>query len=116
MKKKIFISRDNIFADLGLRDSDEMRIRSDLMSELVSIIRNKEIATVLSESIISALMSGKINEFNSDTLLNYLNLVLREDASRDPKFILGSAALRAADGFKAQREIEPQESPKGVTG
>jgi predicted XRE-type DNA-binding protein len=59
-----------------------MRTRSDLMSEVVSIIRNsglhqKEIAVILgiSEPKVSALMSGKINDFSNDTLMNYLMLL-----------------------------------------
>ncbi|HWY36802.1 MAG TPA: helix-turn-helix transcriptional regulator, partial [Nitrosopumilaceae archaeon] len=76
MKEKIFISTDNVFSDFGLEDSDEMKTRSDLMSEVVSIIRNsgvpqKEFAAILGISTpkVSALMSGKINDFSNDTLM-----------------------------------------------
>ncbi|MBS0585984.1 MAG: XRE family transcriptional regulator [Verrucomicrobia bacterium] len=82
MKDKAIISTDNIFADLGLSDSEEMRTRSDLMSEVVNIIRKsglpqKEIATILEISApkVSSLMSGKINDFSNDTLMNYLTLL-----------------------------------------
>ena len=82
MKEKIFISTDNVFSDLGLEDSDEMKTRSDLMSEVVSIIRNsgvpqKEFAVILGISApkVSALMSGKINDFSNETLMNYLTLL-----------------------------------------
>jgi len=82
MREKIFISEDNVFSDLGLDDSDEMKTRSDLMSEVVSIIRNsgipqKEFADVLGISVpkISALMSGKINDFSNDSLMSYLTLL-----------------------------------------
>ncbi len=82
MKEKAFVSKHNIFADLGLEDSEEMKARSDLMSEVVNIIRNsdvpqKEFATVLgiSEPKVSALMSGKINDFSNDTLMHYLTLL-----------------------------------------
>jgi predicted XRE-type DNA-binding protein len=82
MKEKVFISRDNVFADLGLVDSEEMKIRSDLMSEVVNMIRNKglpqkEIAAILGITApkVSALMSGKINDFSNDTLMNYLTLL-----------------------------------------
>lgn len=82
MKRKIIISTDNIFADLGLVDSEEMRIRSDLLSEVVALIRSselphKEVATILGISApkVSALMSGKINDFSNDTLMNYLILL-----------------------------------------
>lgn len=82
MRKKIFTSTDNVFADLGLDDSEEMKTRSDLMSEVVSIIRNsnlpqKEIAEILEISApkVSALMTGKINDFSTDTLMQYLTLL-----------------------------------------
>jgi predicted XRE-type DNA-binding protein len=59
-----------------------MRTRSDLMSEVVHIIRQsrlpqKEIAPILEISApkVSSLMSGKINDFSNDTLMNYLTLL-----------------------------------------
>lgn len=82
MKEKIDISTDNIFADLGLKNAEELKARSDLMSEVVSIIRKsslsqKEIAKVLGVSApkVSALMNGKINDFSNDTLVHYLTLL-----------------------------------------
>lgn len=79
MRKKTHMTTDNIFADLGLEDAEEMRARSDLLSELVHIIRKsglaqKEIAAILdiSEPKVSALMTGKINDFSRDTLMQYL--------------------------------------------
>ena len=80
--KKTFISTDNIFADLGLKNAEELSAGSDLMSEVVTIIRNsglsqKEIAAVLGISApkVSALMTGKINDFSNDTLVHYLTLL-----------------------------------------
>jgi predicted XRE-type DNA-binding protein len=82
VREKMVLSRDNVFADLGLKDHEEMRIRSDLMSEVVNVIRGKdlsqkEIAAILriSEPKVSALMSGKINDFSNDTLMKYLALL-----------------------------------------
>lgn len=82
MKDKNAITTDNIFADLGLEDAEEMATRSDLMSEIVNLIRKssltqKEIAAILdiSSPKVSALMTGKINDFSNDTLMNYLSLL-----------------------------------------
>lgn len=82
MKKKIKTTEGNIFADLGLEDSEEMVARSDLMSEVVRMIRKsdlpqKEIAVILGISApkVSALMTGKINDFSTDTLMQYLALL-----------------------------------------
>jgi predicted XRE-type DNA-binding protein len=76
------LSTDNIFADLGLKNAEELRARSDLMSEVVTTIRNsglsqKEIAKILGISApkVSALMTGKINDFSNDTLVHYLTLL-----------------------------------------
>lgn len=79
MREKLFVSTDNIFADLGLKNAEELKARSDLMSEVVSLIRNsglsqKEIAEILCITApkVSALMTGKINDFSNDTLVRYL--------------------------------------------
>ena len=79
MTGKIKISEENVFADLGLDDSEEMRARSDLLSELTHIIRisklpNKDVASILeiSQPKVSSLLAGKINDFSTDTLMQYL--------------------------------------------
>lgn len=81
-EKKFDITGDNIFADLGLDDADEMLVRSDLLSEIVGIIRSsqlsqREVAKILRISApkVSALMTGKINDFSNDTLMQYLALL-----------------------------------------
>lgn len=81
-EKKFDITEDNIFADLGLEDAEEMLIRSDLLSEVVSIIRSsqltqKGIAKILGISApkVSSLMTGKISDFSNDTLMHYLALL-----------------------------------------
>jgi len=55
-------------------------MRSDLMSEVVSTLRNsglgqKETAAILGirEEAVSALMTGKINNFSHDMLVQYLS-------------------------------------------
>ena len=82
MKNKPVITTDDIFADLGLKDPEELKARSDLLSEVVKIIRksglsNKEIAKILeiSPPKVSSLMTGKITDFSNDTLMNYLALL-----------------------------------------
>jgi predicted XRE-type DNA-binding protein len=82
MKEKTVITTDNIFADIGLKNSEELRARSDLLSEVVHIIRKsqlsqQEIAKILgiSPPKVSALMTGKINDFSNDTLVHYLTLL-----------------------------------------
>jgi len=81
-QKKFDITTDNIFADLGLDDAEEMLVRSDLLSEVMSIIQSshltqREVARILGISApkVSALMTGKINDFSNDTLMHYLALL-----------------------------------------
>lgn len=81
-EKKFDITTDNIFADLGLEDSEEMLVRSDLLSEVVSLIHNsgltqREVAKMLGISApkVSALMTGKVSDFSNDTLMQYLALL-----------------------------------------
>jgi predicted XRE-type DNA-binding protein len=82
MKEKFFVTTDNIFEDLDLKNSEELRARSELMSEVVNIIRKsgltqKEVAKILgiSPPKVSSLMTGKINDFSNNTLVHYLTLL-----------------------------------------
>ena len=108
MKKKITVSTDDIFSDLDLVDAEEMKIRSDLLSEVATLIRSsglsqKEISVVLgvSASKVSALMSGKINDFSNDTLMNYLmllgcNVEIKVTLPKVRKFEKGSIKVKKA--------------------
>ena len=81
-KEEIFVTHDNIFADLGLENADELLVRSELLSEISQHIKSsklsqKEIAKILgiSQPKISMLVSGKLSAFSADTLMRYLNLL-----------------------------------------
>ncbi len=74
------VSSDNIFADLGLEDSEELLTRAKLMNELGMMIKSsklsqKQIADKLgvTQPRISMLVSGKFNEFTSESLMHYLS-------------------------------------------
>ncbi len=76
------VSSGNVFADLGLEDSDELITRAKLMHKLGLLIKSskltqREIAKKLgiSQPKVSMLISGKFNEFSADTLLHYLSLI-----------------------------------------
>lgn len=76
------ISTNNIFADLGLEDSDELLARAQLMHQLGLLIKSskftqKEIAKKLgiTQPKVSMLLSGKFNEFSSEKLMLYLSLM-----------------------------------------
>jgi len=81
-KKDYEISTDNIFADLGLENSEELLTRARLMHELGLLIKasklsQKQIADKLgiSQPKVSMLISGKFNEFSSEKLMHYLSLI-----------------------------------------
>ena len=76
------ISSDNIFADLGLEDSEELFTRAQLMHELGLLIKSstlsqKQIAKKLgiSQPKVSMIITGKFNEFSSEKLMHYLSLM-----------------------------------------
>jgi predicted XRE-type DNA-binding protein len=76
------ISSENIFADLGFENADELFAKAKLMHELGTLIKSskftqKEIAKKLgiSQPKVSMIISGKFDEFSADTLLHYLSLM-----------------------------------------
>ena len=81
MAKKIQESKRNVFRDLGfdIDESENLRIRSDLMIELSELIHNKgwtqaKAAQLMgvSQPRISDLVRGKIDRFSIDSLIAML--------------------------------------------
>ena len=77
------ITEGNIFADLGLEDAEEMLTRSDLMSEVASLIKKnglsqKGIADILniSQTQAIALLSNKITDFSTELLKEFLKRLM----------------------------------------
>lgn len=76
------VTSDNVFADLGLKKSDELMTRAKLLFEVSSLIKasnltQKEIAKKLgiTQPKVSLLISGKLSAFSADTLMHYLSLL-----------------------------------------
>ncbi|NGX41857.1 MAG: hypothetical protein K940chlam7_00131 [Chlamydiae bacterium] len=76
------ITTDNIFADLGLEQSEELLARAKLMHEVGALIKasqlsQKEVAEKLgiSQPKVSMLVNGKLSAFSTDTLFHYLALL-----------------------------------------
>jgi len=120
MKEKVFVTTDNIFEDLGIKHSDELRARSDLMSEVVSLIRSsglsqKEIAVILGVTApkVSALMTGKINDFSNDTLVNYLiSLGCNVEIRVLPKLRISKTVKKGAVSVKRSVRRKKKAKPK----
>lgn len=69
----------NVFADLGLKDPEELQARAKLAHQIFTIIKErdlkqKEAAEILGlkQPDVSALMNGKFAAFSVDRLLNLL--------------------------------------------
>ncbi len=73
---------DNIFADLGLEQSDELLARAKLLHEVGSLIKasslsQKDVAQKLgiTQPKVSMLVSGRLSAFSTETLLHYLSIL-----------------------------------------
>lgn len=75
----------NIFADLGLKDADELFTRAQIGFHVYGILKAKklmqrEIATVLgiAQPDVSHLMNGHYSRFTTDKLLDFLKRLNRK--------------------------------------
>lgn len=75
----------NVFADLGLKDSDELFARAQIGFCVYKIVQSKklkqrEIADVLgiAQSDVSHLMNGHYSRFTTDKLLDFLKRLDRK--------------------------------------
>lgn len=71
---------ENVFADLGLPNADELYLRASLGTEIVKIIRKKgysqkEAAKILGvkQPEVSALLNAKFQRFSQEKLMSFLN-------------------------------------------
>lgn len=78
-KIKFEESSGNIFADLGLEDSDELFTRAKIGFHVFKILKDRnlkqrEIASLLNiaQPEVSHLMNGHFNRFTTDKLLDFL--------------------------------------------
>jgi len=81
-KEKYHVTEGNIFADLGLEQSEELLARSKLLTRITDLIKaskltQKQIAEKLgiTQPKVSMLVSGKLSAFSTDILLHYLSLL-----------------------------------------
>ena len=77
---KVRSSSGNVFADLGLANSDELLIKAELVRQITHLIAaanltQTETARLLGvdQPKISALLHGKFSEFSTDRLFRFLN-------------------------------------------
>ena len=96
----VMIKRDsgNVFADLGLPDSDTHLLKAELVTRIDKIIRERGLKQVdaakllgLSQPDVSRLLRGNFREYSMERLLRLLmalgrdvNILIRESHSEQP--------------------------------
>ena len=81
-RKKTTVAPKNIFEELGLDQSEELLVRSQLLDKVTALIHNsglsqKDVGKKLgiAQSKVSKLVTGRLSEFSTDTLLRYLSIL-----------------------------------------
>ena len=100
---------DNVFADLGLPDADELLHKSDLKSAIVDAIdarglrRQSEVAKALGidQPTVSRLMNGRLREFSVDRLLTFLGRL-----GRDVNIVVSEAPSKLPGQVRVVTEID----------
>jgi predicted XRE-type DNA-binding protein len=99
-KIKVHTSGGNVFADLGLANSDELLIKAELIRQVSNLIdamnlTQTEAAKILGidQPKVSALLNGKFSGFSTDRLFRFLNALGSDVEIRvTPKSTLESQA------------------------
>ena len=82
---KVQLGSGNVFADLGLKDADQLMARSQIGFHVFKILearklKQREIASILgiAQSDVSHLMNGHFSRFTTDKLLDFLRRLGRK--------------------------------------
>lgn len=77
---KVQSSSGNVFADLGLENSDELLIKAELVRQISNLIDSRRLTQTEAAKIlgidqpkVSALLNGKLSGFSTDRLFRFLN-------------------------------------------
>ncbi|MBD2249959.1 helix-turn-helix domain-containing protein [Nostoc parmelioides] len=75
-------SHGNVFADLGLENSDELLVKAELARKISNIITMQQITQTeaaellgIDQPKVSALMKGKLSGFSTERLFRFLNVL-----------------------------------------
>ncbi|MEG3845906.1 helix-turn-helix transcriptional regulator [Microcoleus sp. herbarium19] len=78
----IQVSSGNIFADLGMPNSDEMLMKAELVRQITEIVNQRKLNQLQAAEVlgidqpkVSALMRGKLTGFSTERLFRFLNLL-----------------------------------------
>ncbi|MCL1469247.1 helix-turn-helix domain-containing protein [Argonema antarcticum] len=82
---KVQASSGNVFADLGLENSDELLVKAELARKIGSIITKKEITQAEAAELlgidrpkVTNLINGKLSDFSTVELFRFLNALGRD--------------------------------------
>ncbi|MGB3295542.1 MAG: helix-turn-helix transcriptional regulator [Phormidesmis sp.] len=77
---KVHSGSGNVFADLGLPNSDELLIKAELVHQISELISEQKLTQVEAAEIlgidqpkVSALVRGKLSGFSTERLFRFLN-------------------------------------------
>jgi predicted XRE-type DNA-binding protein len=94
------VSSGNVFADLGLRNPEELQAKADLVYEISRTIEEKGLTQAQAAEIlgidqpkVSALVRGRFAGFSMERLYRYLNAL-----GKDIEIVVRSASPRRKDG------------------
>jgi predicted XRE-type DNA-binding protein len=78
-------SSGNVFADLGLKNPEELLAKAELVQRIVDIIAERKLTQVRAATLldidqpkVSALLRGKLDGFSTDRLFRFLNALGRD--------------------------------------
>jgi predicted XRE-type DNA-binding protein len=81
----------DVFADLGLPDSAELLIKSEIVSRIASIMTSRSLTQVeaaallgVSQADVSNLVRGRLRRFSTDRLFRFLNALGQDVEIRMP--------------------------------
>jgi predicted XRE-type DNA-binding protein len=81
-ENNVFTSSGNVFADLGLANSEYRLIKAELARKISEIIANRQLTQVQAAEIlgidqpkISSLTRGKLKDFSIERLIKFLNIL-----------------------------------------
>ena len=84
-KETIEIGSGNVFADLGLPDPDERRLRVQLATRLIDLLEAESLTQAaaakrlgIAQPHVSELKNYKLSRFSSERLLHYITLMNRD--------------------------------------
>ncbi|MCC3407918.1 MAG: XRE family transcriptional regulator [Microcoleus sp. PH2017_10_PVI_O_A] len=76
----IQVSSGNIFADLGMPNSDEMLMKAELVRQITELVNQRKLNQLQAAEVlgidqpkVSALMRGKLTGFSTERLFRFLN-------------------------------------------